>query len=73
MFRIFQFCLGCVRLSEVAIKITRRRQDTAAGKTTRETVYAVTSLTSADATAPDLARLVREHWSIEAHHHVRGT
>ena len=54
-----------------AIKITRWRKDTATGKTSRETVYAVTSLTSAHATAPDLARLVREHWSIEAHHHIR--
>jgi predicted transposase YbfD/YdcC len=54
-----------------AIKITRRRKDTGTGKASRETVYAVTSLTSADATAQDLARLVREHWSIEAHHHVR--
>ena len=54
-----------------AIKITRWRKDTAAGKTSRETAYAVTSLTSADATAKDLARLIREHWSIEAHHHVR--
>jgi predicted transposase YbfD/YdcC len=48
-----------------AIKITRWRQDTATGETSRQTVYAVTSLTSADATAQDLARLVREHWSIE--------
>ena len=48
-----------------AIKITRRRQDTATGKTTRETAYAVTSLTSARATGPDLARLIREHWEIE--------
>ena len=54
-----------------AIKITRWRQETPAGRTTRETVYAVTSLTSAGATAADLARLVREQWSIEAHHHVR--
>ena len=54
-----------------AITITRRRKDTGTGKISRETVYAVTSLTSADATAQDLARLVREHWSIEAHHHVR--
>jgi predicted transposase YbfD/YdcC len=53
-----------------AIKITRWRKDTAAGKVSRETAYAVTSLTSADATTPDLARLVREHWSIEAHHHI---
>ncbi len=54
-----------------AIKITRWRQDTATGKTSRETVYAITSLTSAHATAPDLARLIREHWTIEAHHHIR--
>jgi predicted transposase YbfD/YdcC len=55
-----------------AIKITRWRKDTATGKTTRQTVYAITSLTSAHATAADLARLVREHWSIEAHHHIRS-
>jgi len=54
-----------------AIKITRWRQEIATGKTTRETVYAITSLSSAGATAADLARLVREQWSIEAHHHVR--
>jgi predicted transposase YbfD/YdcC len=54
-----------------AIKITRWRQDTGTGKASRQTVYAITSLTSADATAQELARLVREHWSIEAHHHVR--
>jgi predicted transposase YbfD/YdcC len=56
-----------------AIKITRWRQEVATGKTSRETVYAITSLTSAHATAQDLARLIREHWSIEAHHHVRST
>ena len=48
-----------------AIKITRWRQDTATGKASRQTVYAVTSLTSAHATTADLARLIREHWSIE--------
>ena len=37
----------------------------------RQAVYAITSRTSAQATAADLARLVREQWSIEAHHHVR--
>jgi predicted transposase YbfD/YdcC len=56
-----------------AIKITRWRQDTATGRASRQTVYAVTSLASADATAADLARLVREQWSIEAHHHIRDT
>jgi predicted transposase YbfD/YdcC len=54
-----------------AIKITRWRQDTATRKISRETVYAITSLASAQATAADLARLVREHWTIEAHHHIR--
>ena len=54
-----------------AIKITRWRQDTSTRKISRETVYAITSLTSAQATAHDLARLVREHWTIEAHHHIR--
>jgi predicted transposase YbfD/YdcC len=56
-----------------AIKITRWRQDSATGRASRQTVYAVTSLTSAGAATPDLARLVREHWSIEAHHHIRDT
>jgi predicted transposase YbfD/YdcC len=54
-----------------AIKITRWRQEIATGRVSRETVYAVTSLAGAQATAADLARLVREQWSIEAHHHVR--
>jgi predicted transposase YbfD/YdcC len=54
-----------------AIKITRRRHEIATGRISRETVYAITTLTSADATTADLARLSREHWSIEAHHHVR--
>jgi predicted transposase YbfD/YdcC len=56
-----------------ALKITRWRKDTAAGKVSRETVYAVTSLASADASSQDLNRLVREHWSIEVHHHIRDT
>jgi predicted transposase YbfD/YdcC len=34
-------------------------------------ITSLTSLTSADATAEDLARMVREHWSIEAHHYIR--
>jgi predicted transposase YbfD/YdcC len=54
-----------------AIKITRWRQDTRTGKVSRETVYAVTSLAAAQASPADLARLVREHWTVEANHHVR--
>ena len=54
-----------------AIKIIRWRQDTRTRKISRETVYAITSLTSDLATARDLARLAREHWTIEAHHYIR--
>ena len=54
-----------------AIKITRWRQDQKTAKVSRETVYVVTSLTGAQADPEDLARLVREHWTIEVHHHVR--
>ena len=54
-----------------AVKLTRWRQDTRTGKVSRETVYVITSLTSAQATPDDLARLVREHWTVEVHHHIR--
>ena len=54
-----------------AVKITRWRQNQRTGKISRETVYVVTSLTCAQAGPDDLARLVREHWSVEVHHHVR--
>jgi predicted transposase YbfD/YdcC len=54
-----------------AIKITRSRQDTGTGRTSRQTLYALTTLTSDQADAHDLARIIREHWSVEAHHHVR--
>lgn len=54
-----------------AVKLTRWRQDAKTGKISRETVYVITSLTSAQATPDDLARLAREHWSVEVHHHIR--
>ena len=54
-----------------AIRITRHRRDTTTGKTSRETVYAVATLTADDAGPHDLARLAREHWTVEANHHVR--
>nr|WP_241839674.1 ISAs1 family transposase [Streptomyces sp. CB02058] len=53
-----------------AIQIKRRRTDRKTGKTTVKTVYAVTSLTAEQA---QLAELVRDHWKIEALHHVRNT
>lgn len=54
-----------------AVKLTRWRQDQRTGKIQRETVYIITSLPSAEATPADLARLAREHWSVEVEHHVR--
>ena len=54
-----------------AVKLTRWRQNTKTGKASRETVYVITSMTSTQATPEDLARLAREHWSVEVAHHVR--
>ena len=54
-----------------AVKLTRWRQDTRSGMVSRETVYVITSLTSAQAPADDLARLVRDHWTVEVHHRTR--
>ena len=56
-----------------AVQIKRRRTDRKTGKTTITTVYAVTSLTAGQATPAQLARLVRDHWTVEALHHVRDT
>ncbi|MGW1365278.1 ISAs1 family transposase [Streptomyces chartreusis] len=54
-----------------AVRIKRQRTDRKTGKTTVKTVYAVTSLTAEQATTAHLAELVRDHWKIEAPHHVR--
>ena len=54
-----------------AVKLTRWRQDTNTQKVSRETVYVITSLTCAQASPDDLARLVRDHWGVEVHHRIR--
>lgn len=56
-----------------AIQIKRRRIHRKTGKITVKTVYAVTSLTAEHATPAQLAKLIRDHWQIEALHHVRDT
>ncbi|MEW1914730.1 ISAs1 family transposase [Kitasatospora sp. NPDC085895] len=56
-----------------AIQIKRRRTNRKTGTTTIKTVYAVTSLTAAQTTAAQLAQLIRDHWNIEALHHIRDT
>lgn len=56
-----------------AIQIKRRRTDRKTGKTTIKTDYAVTTLTAEQASPTQLAQLIRDHWKIEALHHVRDT
>jgi predicted transposase YbfD/YdcC len=46
-----------------AIQIVRRR--TAKGRRSRETCYAVTSLTATQASPAQLAAIIRGHWGIE--------
>lgn len=54
-----------------AVQLKRRRVDRKTGRISINTVYAVTSLTAEQATPADLASLVRDHWKVEALHHVR--
>jgi predicted transposase YbfD/YdcC len=56
-----------------AIQVKRRRTDHKTGKTTTTTVYAVTSLAAEQATPAQIATLIRDHWKVEALHHVRDT
>jgi predicted transposase YbfD/YdcC len=57
------------------IQVTRKTRDLRAVATSRRwrtvTVYAVTSLTHAQARPARLADLIRGHWTIEALHHIR--
>ncbi|MFC9646829.1 ISAs1 family transposase [Streptomyces mirabilis] len=54
-----------------AVQLKRRRVDRKTGRISIKTVYAVTSLTAEQATPADLASLIRDHWKVEALHHVR--
>lgn len=47
------------------LRLTRTRTLRSTGKRTRETVYAITSLTVADAGAEQIAAWLRGHWMIE--------
>lgn len=60
--------------ARLAVRVIRTRSQTRTGKTSREIVYAVTSLGWDDVTAAALAQLIRGHWTIENQiHHVRDT
>jgi predicted transposase YbfD/YdcC len=56
-----------------ALRITRRTRLLAGRRWRTVTVYAVTSLTAAQAHPAHLADYIRGHWGIEALHHVRDT
>ncbi len=48
-----------------AIQIVRRRKLPGKKKWSRETVYAITSLTAIQASPAELAAIIRGHWAIE--------
>ena len=54
-----------------AIQITRRTRPRRGGRWTAVTVYAITSLHPNQATPGELATWIRQHWQIEALHHIR--
>ena len=56
-----------------AIRITRRVRPLGSRRWRTVTVYAVTSLTAAQAHPARLADWIRGHWGIEALHHLRHT
>jgi hypothetical protein len=55
------------------MEIKRRRTHRKTGKVETKTVYAVTSLPPEQAGPAQLAELVRNHWPVEALHHVGDT
>jgi predicted transposase YbfD/YdcC len=54
-----------------AIRITRQVRSLHSRRWRMVTVYAVTSLTAAQASPARLADWIRGHWGIEALHHIR--
>ncbi|WP_255345605.1 ISAs1 family transposase [Streptomyces chartreusis] len=57
-----------------AARVTRHRTDTATGKHTRQTVYALTNLTHEQASPQFIGRLARSQWTIENRlHFTRDT
>jgi predicted transposase YbfD/YdcC len=57
-----------------AARILRHRTDLATGTVSRQTIYAITDLTSHEASPERLGRLARSQWTIENRlHFVRGT
>jgi predicted transposase YbfD/YdcC len=62
----------CFPHAAQAIRLARRVRPLGGGKKWRTaTIYAVTSLAAGQASAAQLARWIRGHWSIEALHWIR--
>lgn len=70
-------CLGPLALdfphAAQAVRIRRRRYNSATDRWSTVTVYAITSLTATQACPAELADWLRGHWAIEVLHHVRDT
>ncbi|MGP3683191.1 ISAs1 family transposase [Streptomyces sp. IBSNAI002] len=56
-----------------AVKILRHRTDLKTGKVTRQTIHAITDMTSSQASPQVIGRIARAQWGVEAVHHVRDT
>ncbi|WP_327365160.1 hypothetical protein [Streptomyces sp. NBC_01217] len=57
-----------------AVRILRHRTDLKTGRCSRQTIYAITDLTSQQASPQRLGRLARSQWTIEYRlHFVRDT
>jgi predicted transposase YbfD/YdcC len=54
-----------------AIRLTRRVRHQKTGAWTTVTIYAITNLAAHQASPATLNQLIRGHWGIEAHHHIR--
>ncbi len=67
-------CLGASALdfpyAVQALRIRRRRYNTATDRWSTVTVYAITNLTAAQAGPDELTDWLRGHWSIEVRHEV---
>ncbi|WP_329492964.1 ISAs1 family transposase [Kitasatospora herbaricolor] len=57
--------------ADQVLQIVRRRRVLATGRLSLERVYALTDLTMHQTTPAHLAQHVREHWGVEAVHHLR--
>jgi predicted transposase YbfD/YdcC len=56
-----------------AVRILRHRTDLKTGKVTRQTIHAITDMTSSQASPQLIGRIARAQWGIESVHHIRDT